>query len=176
MIDGIPAMGGSSPNSLVTTSDWLFASNGNNDNITVIDLKTDSIVKEIYLRPDETLKHFRGVIPFGLAVSPDEKQLFVAESGINAIGVIDLTSFKVTGHIPTGWFPSRLKITPDGKNIIVTNAKGYGSGPNGGDNFKESGEGTYIGNLMKGTVSVIQIPSEKDLGKMTMQVIKNNFC
>src|ERR1035437_4883392 len=175
MVEGIPAVGGSSPNSLVATSDWLFASNGNNDNITVIDLKTDSVVKEIYLKPDEALKHFRGVIPFGLAVSPDEKRLFVAEAGINAIGVIDLPSFNVAGHIPTGWFPSKLKITPDGKNIVVTNAKGYGSGPNGGKNFKEGGEGTYIGNLMKGTVSVIKIPSEKDLRKMTAQVISNNF-
>jgi len=175
MIEGIPAVGGSSPNSLVATSDWLFTSNGNNDNITVIDIKTDSIVKEIYLKPDEALKHFRGVIPFGLAVSPDEKQLFVAEAGINAIGVIDLPSFKVAGHIPTGWFPSKLKITPDGKNIIVTNAKGYGSGPNGGKYFKEGGEGTYIGNLMKGTVSIIKIPSDKDLKKLTARVISNNF-
>jgi YVTN family beta-propeller protein len=175
MVEGIPAVGGSSPNSLVVTSDWLFTSNGNNDNITVIDIKTDSIVKEIYLKPDEVLKHFRGVIPFGLAVSPDEKQLFVAEAGINAIGVIDLPSFKVAGHIPTGWFPSKLKITPDGKSIIVTNAKGYGSGPNGGKEFKEGGEGTYIGNLMKGTISIIKIPSKKDLRKMTAQVITNNF-
>src|SRR5664279_1362209 len=175
MVDGIPAVGGSSPNSLVATTDWLFASNGNNDNITVIDLKTDVVVKEIALKPDESVKQFRGVIPFGLAVSPDEKQLFVAESGINAIGVINLSSFKVAGHIPTGWFPSKLKISPDGKNIIVTNAKGYGSGPNGGKNFKEDGEGTYIGNLMKGTVSVIEIPSELDLKKMTARVIKNNF-
>ena len=176
MVEGIPAVGGSSPNSLVATSDWIFASNGNNDNITVIDVKTDSVVKEIYLKPDEALKHFRGVIPFGLAVSPDEKRLFVAEAGINAIGVIDLPSFKVAGHIPTGWFPSKLKITPDGKNIIVTNAKGYGSGPNGGKSFKEGGEGTYIGNLMKGTVSVIEMPSEKTLRKMTNQVLNNNFC
>jgi hypothetical protein len=127
------------------------------------------------LKPDEAMKHFRGVIPFGLAVSPDEKQLFVAEAGINAIGVINLSSFKVAGHIPTGWFPSKLKISADGKNIIVTNAKGYGSGPNGGKDFKEGGEGTYIGNLMKGTVSVIVIPSEHDLKKMTALVIKNNF-
>jgi YVTN family beta-propeller protein len=142
MIEGIPAVGGSSPNSLVATSRWVFASNGNNDNITVIDVKNDSVVKEISLKPDETLKHFRGVIPFGLAVSPDEKQLFIAEAGINSIGVIDLPSFNVAGHIPAGWFPSKLKITPDGKNIVVTNAKGYGSGPNGGKNFKDGGEGT----------------------------------
>jgi YVTN family beta-propeller protein len=175
MVEGIPAVGGSSPNSLVATSDWVFASNGNNDNITVIDTRTDSVVYEIYLKPDEAVKHFRGIIPFGLAVSPDEKQLFVAEAGINAIGVINLPSFKVAGHIPTGWFPSKVKISPDGRNIIVTNAKGYGSGPNGGENFKEGGEGTYIGNLMKGTVSVIEIPSEHDLKKMTTQVIENNF-
>jgi YVTN family beta-propeller protein len=175
MVEGIPAVGGSSPNSLVASSDWLFASNGNNDNITVIDIKTDSIVNEIYLKPDAALKHFRGIIPFGLALSPDEKHLFVAESGINAIGVIDLPSFKVAGHIPVGWFPSKLKITPDGINIVVTNAKGYGSGPNGGKNFKEGGEGSYIGNLMKGSVSIIEIPSEKDLKKMTAIVLKNNF-
>jgi len=175
MVDGIPAVGGSSPNSLVVTSGFLFASNGNNDNITVIDINTDSVITEIYLKPDEAVKNFRGVIPFGLAVSPDEKQLFVAESGINAIGVIDLPSFKVAGHIPAGWFPSKLKITPDGKNIIVTNAKGYGSGPNGGKDFNEGGEGTYIGNLMKGTISIIKIPSGKELKTMTERVKDNNF-
>jgi YVTN family beta-propeller protein len=175
MVEGIPAVGGSSPNSLAVTGDYLFASNGNNDNITVIDIKNDSVVKEIFLKPDEALKHFRGVIPFGLAVSPDERKLFVAEAGINAIGVIDLPSFEVKGHIPAGWFPSKLKVTPDGKKIIVTNAKGYGSGPNGGKDFIEGGEGTYIGNLMKGTLSVIDIPSGRELEKMTGQVINNNF-
>lgn len=175
MIEGIPAVGGSSPNSLVATSDFLFVSNGNNDNITVIDVKSDKVIKEIYLKPDKDLRHFRGVIPFGLAVSPDEKKLFVAESGINAVGIIDIPSFEVEGHIPVGWFPSKLKITPDGRNIVVANAKGYGSGPNGGMNFKEGGEGTYIGNLMKGTVSVISIPTGKEIKKMTARVIENNF-
>ena len=175
MVEGIPAVGGSSPNSLAVTEDFLFVSNGNNDNITVINIKTDSVINQIYLKPDEAVKHFRGIIPFGLAVSPDEKKLFVAEAGINAIGVIQLPSFKVLGHIPTGWFPSKLKVTPDGKKIIVTNAKGYGSGPNGGKDFKEGGEGTYIGNLMKGTVSVIDIPTASRLRKMSRQVIANNF-
>ena len=174
-VDGIPAVGGSSPNSLAVTSRYVFVSNGNNDNITVIDITRDSVVKEIFIKPDDAVKQFRGVIPFGLAVTPDEKKLFVAEAGINAIGVVDLESLEVTGHIPTGWFPSRIRVTPDGKKIIVTNAKGYGSGPNGGTNFKEGEEGTYIGNLMKGTVSIINIPSEKELKRMTSQVIDNNF-
>lgn len=175
MVEGIPAVGGSSPNSLVASENWIFVSNGNNDNITVIDVNSDTVVKEIFLKPDKALKHFRGIIPFGLAISPDERRLFVAEAGINAVGVIDLPTFEVTGHIPVGWFPSKLKVTPDGQNLIVTNAKGYGSGPNGGKNFIEGGEGTYIGNLMKGSVSIIKLPSERELRKMTAQVIKNNF-
>ncbi len=175
MVEGIPAVGGSSPNSLVATADYLFASNGNNDNITVIDIKKDSVVKEIFLKPHEAVKHFRGIIPFGLAVSPDEKQLFAAEAGINAVAVIDLPSFVVKGHIPVGWFPSKLQVTPDGKTLIVANAKGFGSGPNGGRNFIEKEEGTYIGNLMKGTVSIVDIPSERELKKMTALVISNNF-
>jgi len=175
MVEGIPAVGGSSPNSLAVTDRYLFVSNGNNDNITVIDIENDTIVKEIFIKPHEAVRQFRGVIPFGLAVDPDYKRLFVAESGINAIGVIDIKSLEVKGHIPAGWFPSKLKVTSDGKSLIVTNAKGYGSGPNGGRDVPVGPEGTYIGNLMKGTVSIIEIPDNTELKKMTYRVIENNF-
>jgi len=174
-VEGIPAVGGSSPNSVVATDKYVFVSNGNNDNISVIDAQKDTIVKEIYLKPADPLKHFRGVIPFGLAVSPKQKRLYVAESGINAVGVIDIPTLKVLGHIPVGWFPSKLKVTPDGKKLIVANAKGYGAGPNGGKDFKEGPEGTYIGNLMKGTVTVMNIPDDRELAALTQKVISNNF-
>ncbi len=175
MVEGIPAVGGSSPNSLAITDRYLFVSNGNNDNISVIDTENDTIVKEIFIKPHEAVKQFRGVIPFGLAVDPGFRRLYVAESGINAIGVIDIKSLEVKGHIPAGWFPSRIKVTSDGKNLIVTNAKGYGSGPNGGRDIPVGPEGSYIGNLMKGTVSVIEIPDNNELKKMTYRVVENNF-
>jgi YVTN family beta-propeller protein len=175
MVEGIPAVGGSSPNSLVATEDYIFVSNGNNDNISVIDIKNDTIIHEIQLRPDQRIKSFRGIIPFGLALSPDHKRLYVAEAGINAVGVIDIKSFKVIGHIPTGWFPSKLKVTPDGKHLIVANAKGYGSGPNAGPDFDPFLFGSYIGNLMRGSVSVIPIPDDKNLKDLTNMVIDNNF-
>ncbi len=94
--------------------------------------------------PDPRVKSFRGIIPFGLAVSPDEKRLYVAESGINAIAVIDIPTLKVLGHIPTGWFPSKVKMTPDGKHLVVANAKGFGSGPNAGPNFDLSSLGAIL--------------------------------
>jgi hypothetical protein len=81
----------------------------------------------------------------------------------------------VLGHIPTGWFPSKLKVTPDGKYLVVANAKGYGSGPNGGKNFQPGPEGDYIGSLMKGTVSIIEIPSRETLATFSEKVLENNF-
>ena len=175
MVEDFPAVGGSSPNSVVATEEYVFVSNGNNDNISVISVKSDTIVKTIKLIPDERLKHFRGIIPFGLALSPDQKRLYVAESGINAVAVISIPEFEVLGHIPTGWFPAKLKVTNDGKKLIIANAKGYGSGPNGGKNFKTGPEGSYIGSLMKGTVQVIDIPTDEALQQMTTQVIANNY-
>lgn len=175
LIEGIPAVGGSSPNSLAVTDRYVFVSNGTNDHISVIDILHDTIAAEIPLKLHPAVKQFRGVIPFGLAVSPDQKRLFVAESGVNAIGVIDIPTLKVTGHIPSGWFPSKLEVSPDGKTLVVSNAKGFGSGPNGGKAFREAKEGSYIGNLMKGTVSVMEIPDDQKLALLTEQVIKNNY-
>lgn len=174
-IEGIPAVGGSSPNSLAVTDRYVFVSNGTNDNISVIDMKRDTILAQIPLKLHEAVKQFRGVIPFGLAVSPDQKRLFVAESGVNAIGVIDIPRLKVIGHIPSGWFPAKLEITPDGKTLVASNAKGFGSGPNGGKTFQEGKEGSYIGSLMKGTVSVMEMPDDKKLETLTQQVISNNY-
>jgi len=175
LIEDIPAVGGSSPNSIVATDQYVFVSNGNNDNISVIDRASDSIVKEIFLQPHEAVRHFRGVIPFGLAISPDQKRLYVAESGINAIGVIDIPKLEVIGHIPTGWFPSKLEITPDGRQLIIANAKGYGSGPNGGKDYKRGPEGSYIGSLMKGTVQIVDVPKDEELVDLSKKVVKNNF-
>jgi YVTN family beta-propeller protein len=175
MVEGFPAVGGSSPNSIVAAGNYIFISNGTNDNITVLDSRNQKLVTNIKLTIEPKLASLRGIIPFGLAVSPDEKRVYVAESGINAIGVIDAESLKVLGHIPTGWFPAKLKVTPDGKKLVVTNAKGYGSGPNGGSSFTIGPDGSYIGSLMKGTVEVIDIPGEEQLQKFSEQVIANNF-
>lgn len=175
MVEGIPAVGGASPNSVVATSERVYVSNGNNDSISVIDTKKDTVVATIFLRLDPRLGNLRGAIPFGLALSPNGKRLYAAEAGINAVAVIDVTRNAVLGHIPVGWFPSKLEVSQDGQKLIVANAKGFGSGPNGGPDFQPGPEGRYVGNLMKGTVSVLDIPEDKALEKETKKVIENNF-
>jgi DNA-binding beta-propeller fold protein YncE len=175
LVEDIPAVGGASPNSLVASDDYVFVSNGTNDNISVISLEKDTVVHTIYLKPDQRIRQFRGVIPFGLDLSPDQQQLYVACAGINAVAVIDVKGLRVMGYIPAGWFPAKLKASPDGRMLIVANAKGYGSGPNGGRSFSRGPEGSYIGALMKGSVQVLEIPDSDGLKAMTEKVIANNF-
>ena len=179
-IEGIPAVGGAGPNSLIATDQFVFVSNGNNDCVSVIDPKQGKVIQNIFLKPLPLLSRHRGVIPFGLALSPDKKRLYVAESGINAVAVIDVSksataNAQVLGHLPVGWFPSKVAVSPDGKKLIVANAKGYGSGPNGGYTFKEGPEGSYVGHLMHGSVTMLDIPADTDLPKWTQQVLDYNF-
>jgi DNA-binding beta-propeller fold protein YncE len=180
-IEGIPAVGGSSPNSLVASSRFVFVSNGNNDCISIIDPQKGRVLQNIFLKPLPQLSRYRGVIPFGLAISPDQSRLYVAESGLNAVAVIDLKPLgnnkpaKVLGHLPVGWFPSKLAVSHDGKKLLVANAKGYGSGPNGGYTFKEGAEGSYIGHLMHGSVTALELPADDKLPYWTQKVLNNNF-
>jgi len=180
-IEGIPAVSGAGPNALVATDQYVFVSNGNNDCVSVIEPKAGKVVHQIPLKPLPQLAQKRGVIPFGLAISPDKKRLFVAESGLNAIAIIalpstgDVAKFPVLGHLPVGWFPAKVAVSPDGKKLIVANAKGFGSGPNGGKDYQVGPEGTYVGHLMHGSVTILDIPNDADLSKWTQQVLDNNF-
>lgn len=175
MVEDFPAVGGSSPNSMVASNDFAYVSNGNNDCLSVVNLKTGEMEKNINLSIDERIKHLRGNIPFGLAISPDEEKVYVCQAGINAVTVIDTKNQQVLGHIPTAWFPSKVKVSLDGKNLIVANAKGFGSGPNGGKTYQLSEKGSYIGGLMNGVVSVFQIPDTQKLVELSKEVVSNNF-
>lgn len=174
---GLPigeAIGGSSPAGLAVSADTLYVSNATNDTVEAYDLRTHRRKWRTLLTPVPFLKHLRGVAPFGLALSPDGRRLYVAESGINAVGVLDARPGKVIGHIPVCWYPSRVCVSPDGKRLYVANAKGFGGGPNGGANFMPGPEGRSIGRLMKGSVSLIDIPADSDLPRLTQRVIANN--
>ncbi len=168
------AIGGSAPAALAVSEDTVYVSNSTNDTVEAYDIRTHRRKWRTLLTPVSFLRHLRGVAPFGLALSPDGRRLYVAESGINAVGVLDARTGRVLGHIPVGWYPSRVCVSPDGKRLYVANAKGFGAGPNGGANFTPGPEGRSIGRLMKGTVSLMDTPSDGELRLLTPQVIENN--
>ncbi len=173
-LEDFPAVGGSSPNSLVATEKHVYVSNGSNDSITVVNARTGWRQKDISLEFCPAASRLRGMIPFGLALSPDQQTLYVAEAGVNAVGVVRVKDGKVLGHIPTAWFPSKLAVSPDGKRLYVACAKGLGSGPNDGPNHLP-GDPTNIGALMRGYVNIIELPgTQAELDTLTAKTVANN--
>ncbi len=171
---GKDSVGGSSPGAVVAGKDKIFVSNAAQDSIDVIDARTLSVVKTVLLEPARAVRGLRGVLPFGMALSQDETRLYIACAGINAIAVLDAREAKALGYIPTAWFPARVAASSDGKTLYVSNAKGFGAGPNGGPDFHLGPEGTYIGDIIKSTVSVLPVPATQELEKETRTVLENN--
>jgi YVTN family beta-propeller protein len=95
MVEGAEVVGGASPNSIAVGSKYAYVSNATNDNISVIDYKNHKIVSHIPIKVHPLIDKYRGLLPFGICLSKDEKTLYVALLGFNAIAVIDLEK-KVT--------------------------------------------------------------------------------
>ena len=53
--------------------------------------------------------------------------LFVANACNNNIAVFDTTvpgKSRSLGFIPVGWYPTSVRVTPDGRHLLVANGKG----------------------------------------------------
>jgi hypothetical protein len=159
---GIPvgerSVGGSSPGDVVAGKKDVFVSNASQDTITILDARTNKVKKTVLLEPAQSVKGLRGVLPFGMALSPDEKRLYVACAGINAIAVLDAHKGIVREYLPTAWFPARVEVSHDNKTLYVANAKGFGAGPNGGPHFHPGPEGAWVGDITKGIISIVPLP------------------
>jgi YVTN family beta-propeller protein len=160
--------GGSSPSGVLATADRVFVSNAGNDSITVIDAKSNAVIGEIPIRIPG-LETLRGVLPIGMAYHEKRGWLLVAEAGINAVAVIDPREQRVLGHLPGGWFPTRVGL--DGDTVFVANAKGNGSGPNA---FIGMGGTAFMGRSRQGSLSIYPLPAAGELAGHTEFVMEAN--
>jgi len=165
-------------------SDELYVADTSSDTVSVIDSRTNTLV---------------ATIPVGLG--PDGRLLFVADAGENAVAVVSTAVRKVLGFIPTQWYPSDVKVTPDGKQLVITNGYGIGSGPTpcgpftplppkqcpdhkphyypGGWYTPQLPETQYVGTMTKGSVQVVDLPQSPwdlvhALATWTAEVRRNN--
>jgi hypothetical protein len=115
------------------------------------------------------------LLPFGITLSKDEKTLYVALLGFNAVAVIDAEKKLTKGLIPSGWGPARVQLSKDEKELYIISCRGLGAGPNGGAGFVKPPQGTYIGDIQLGSFQKVTIPDAKGLAEYSNQVIRNTF-
>ncbi|WP_242009470.1 bifunctional YncE family protein/alkaline phosphatase family protein [Lacibacter cauensis] len=180
---------GDNPNELLLNKNGslLLVANANDNSVSVIDTKQLKVLEVLNtaLYPDAPA----GSTANGLALSANEKSLYVANADNNCLAVFDVSNAgksRPKGFIPVGWYPSNIKVI--GKKIFVANGKGFSSfanptGPNPtrpeqtvehhvGDTTVRVRSG-YIGGLMKGTLSIIDEPSETTLAVYSKAVYTN---
>ena len=175
LVEDAEVIGGASPNSIVINNQYAFVTNATNDNIAVIDYKKGKIKTHIPIKVDANIDQYRGLLPFGIDISKDNKYLYVALLGFNAVAKIDIASKKTIGLIPTGWGTTRVKISKNDQQLFITSCRGYGAGPNGGKGFRMPIQGSYIGDIQLGTFQIVENPNEVDLAKYTKQVLNNTY-
>ncbi|HOG27813.1 MAG TPA: alkaline phosphatase family protein [Vicinamibacterales bacterium] len=173
--DGLRTIGGSSPGGVVAGRRRVYVSNATNDTITVVDAASGAVAGQIALDVPG-LERLRGVIPFGLALGPDERRLYVACAGLNAVAVVDTEAQALEGYIPAGWFTSDVAVSPDGRTLYVSSAKGLGSGPNGGRGFVAPARGLHPAEIMQGTLQIVPVPAPGSLEPLTRQVLDNTLA
>jgi DNA-binding beta-propeller fold protein YncE len=163
---------GSAPVGLAVSQDGRTALSVNSASDTLSVIRDGAVQATILLRP-AGLDGLPGTEPLEAAFSPDEKTAYVSCSGLNAVAVVDLGARELKGYIPTGWLPTGVVVSPDGRTLAVASAKGVrAKNPNG---QPVGSLGTYGPNIMEGTVSLIDVPSAAELRRHTAQVLANNF-
>src|SRR4029077_14192783 len=86
-----------------------------------------------------------GSSPNSLALSPDERTLYVTNAGSHAVAVIvldDECHGQVDGLIPTGWCSNSVSVSRDGKMLYIVNGKSN-AGPNPGEFTGTSASNTF---------------------------------
>lgn len=176
MIEDAEVIGGASPNSIAINDQFAYVTNATNDNIAVIDYRNGKILRHIQIKVDPKLDEYRGLLPFGITLSKDGSRLYVALLGFNAVAVIDTKTDQTLGLIPAGWGPSRVKLSPDEKEMFIISSRGLGAGPNGGKNFVSPPQGTYVGDIQMATFQRLQTPGLDQLKAYWKDVISYTYA
>jgi YVTN family beta-propeller protein len=170
----------------------LYAAEDESDSVAIIDTITNHLTQEVAVIAPA------GVLPGALAgrtgnntnsvaLTPDQKYLYVTNGNMNDVAVVDLSALNsaspVVGLIPTGWYPNSVAFNKNGKNVYVVNGKS----PTRANplNCKGgivpslpaatcSGANEYDLQLIKAGLQFFPTPSVAELSKLTQQVALNN--
>jgi DNA-binding beta-propeller fold protein YncE len=185
VVTRIPVRG--TPNKMILnrSGSRLYVACDNSDSVAIVDTESDRLIsqfpvtapKDVFLNP----RGFKGSNPNSLALSPDERTLYVTQGGTNALAVLKLENDtgKVAGLIPTGWYPNSVSVSRDGGQLYIVNGKSP-IGPNpAGCGYTPSpaachAKNAFIFQRTRAGFLSLPVPSEKSLSGLTEQVAQND--
>lgn len=93
----------------------------------VVDIPEKKVVRRVEMPAEHPTPHEHpgepiNTLTHGLALSPDEKELWVTSLLDDAMYVYDVKSQKFSAHLPVGNGPNWVAFSPDGKYVCVSNA------------------------------------------------------
>jgi len=188
---------GEHPNQIAVhpKDDRIFVANASSNSVSVIDtvrgVVIETVVTSLFpLAPE-------GSTPDALALAPDGETLYVANADNNCVAVVDVrvpARSQVKGFIPTGWYPTSVAVTPDGKRLLVGVGKGNQTQPNppGADDQKTVEDVLasqkieppadarktprkfpHVGTTLSGALSIVPVPDDARLAEYTASVYRN---
>ena len=185
-----PTAPGSHPSALLLSHDGmrLFLALANRDSVAVVKVSGERMRLEGIYDTRLPGQQLFGAMPDALAESRDGRELYVANSGSDAVAVFrtdtpqhkDLPA-QAVGYIPTDWYPTALAVH-DGKLLIAT-AKGRGTGPNvQPQRMPKHLTGkvtprphTYIATLLYGSLASVDLAlAHRDLDALSQAVLTSN--
>lgn len=162
---------------IAVSGGYLYFADTGTSNVAVI--ATSSLDPSNYNPPEQLINV--GLFPQDVAVTPDGKQVWVAETGPqtspsspSGVSVISTASDQVTAHLPVGGQPSQVAFSPSGAIAYVVTADGlwlfstatekpvgviHGLGDPRGIAVSPDGSTLYVTDTQAGTVAVINAAS-----------------
>jgi len=173
----------------------LYVALANRDAVAAVNVGGDAFALKGYFDTRLPGQSYFGAEPDALAINADGSRLYVTDSGINAVAVIDTKKLtpaaarhgfvEPAGFVPTEWMPMSMAFLKSGAagTLFVATAKGSGTGPN--NMPQEAAEGTilkwrrepttYIGTLLRGSLAkVSEADIETNLKQWTDAAIESN--
>jgi YVTN family beta-propeller protein len=159
------------PAGMAVSGESLYVTNAYSDTLSVVDMRTDEVVRTIDLSVP-IAGGFFGSGPNAVAVT-DEGQGFVTLGQANAVAVVNLQgrdAHPVIGYIPTGYFPTSIAYDKAQKQLTVADDKGLGTHVPG----RSGGLSGFNTHQDTGTVNLIPLPNAAQLAQFSKQVFDNN--
>jgi DNA-binding beta-propeller fold protein YncE len=156
---------GRHPSALAASGSRVYVALAGSDRVATVNTRSRKVIG--YLHDSAPGAPPEGSTPNALAISADQKRLFIAEADNNAVAVFDLATGKLLGRIPTDWYPTAAAEVST--QLLILSGKGHGThaDPDGPvpTNFPFGKPLAYVLGQLNGSLRVL--PSSMSAAQLT---------